>query len=246
MQSLLSALRKAEQALVTYDQPAPPSGSPVAMVQGTQPILISAPHSVRHWRAPDWKQEEEYTAALAYLLAQETGAHCIYARYLLDPDPHDDADRGVYKQALDRLIAVTPIRCVLDLHGARGDRDFAVALGTIGGETFTDYESTLRGTFEQHGFVADPPSSLDRLAMNPPRYTGGLRQPTITRYMWRQHHIPAVQIELSAWVRVVERLPNASNAKNGSAPNFRGDGQRINRVFAALREFIAQCLAPDR
>ena len=82
MESLLSALRKAEQALVVYDQNAPPSESPVAVVPGTQPILISAPHSARHWRSPDWKQEEEYTAALAYVLAQATGAYCIYARYL--------------------------------------------------------------------------------------------------------------------------------------------------------------------
>ncbi len=37
---------------------------------------------------------------------------------------------------------------------------------------------------------------------------------------------------------VIERLPSASNAQNGSAPYFRGDGQRILRVYEALREFI--------
>src|SRR5438270_6104691 len=106
-------------------------------MRGNKPILISAPHSVRHWRDENWKQEEEYTAALGYLLHQETGAHFIYGRNLLNPDPHDDGDIGPYKRALDDLLRVTPISLVLDLHGARGDRDFAVALGTIRGESFT-------------------------------------------------------------------------------------------------------------
>src|SRR5258708_39534613 len=83
-------------------------------MRGSKPILISAPHSVRHWRDNNWKQEEEYTAALAYLLHQETGAHFIYGRYMLNPDPHDDADRGPYKRAIDDLVALTSIRLLID------------------------------------------------------------------------------------------------------------------------------------
>jgi hypothetical protein len=239
---LLLALEEAERRIVTYDQSATPGESAIALLPGTQPVLISAPHSARHWRDGDWKQEEEYTAALGYLLHQETGAHFIYARWQLNPDPHDDGDCGSYKQALDALFRNTPIRLVIDLHGARGDRDFAVALGTIHGESFFAHEAQLIGILEQNGFRADPDTSLDRLAVNPPRYTGGMRLPTITRYAWRQHNIPAVQIEISAWARIVERLPNASNARNGTAPYFRGDSARILRVFNALRDFILTVL----
>ena len=238
MNAVLAALCEAERRIVSYDQPAPPGESPIAVLKGARDILLSAPHSSRHWRDGDWKQEEEYTAALGYLLHQETGAHFIYGRYLLNPDPHADDDHGPYKQALDELFHTTTIKLVIDLHGARGDRDFAVALGTIQGETFVDHEMRLSKVFTGYGFSTDPESSLDRLVANPPRYTGGLRQPTITRYVWRQHHTPAVQIELSAWVRVVQRLESASNARNGTAPHFRGDGARILRVFDALREFI--------
>jgi hypothetical protein len=238
MNPTLAALCDAERRIVAYDQAAPPGESAVAVLRGTLPLILSAPHSTRHWRDGDWKQEEEYTAALGCLLHQATGAHFIYGRYLLNPDPHADDDHGSFKHALDDLFRATPIKLVIDLHGARGDRDFAVAFGTIHGETFADHQARLLSSFTQYGFSVDPDSSLDRLVINPPRYTGGVRQPTITRYVWRQHHTPAVQIELSAWVRVVQRLPSASNARNGTAPHFRGDGARILRVFEALREFI--------
>jgi hypothetical protein len=238
MNDLLNALQDAERQIVSYDEPPPEGQSGVAVLSGTQPILISAPHSVRHWRQDHWKQEEEYTAAFGYLLHHATGAHFIYGRNVLNPDPHDDDDCGPYKHALDDLFRQHKIRLVLDLHGARGDRDFAVAFGTIYGETFVSYESALQTAFERQGFVVDPPSSLDRLVLNPPRYTGGVRQPTITRYVWQRHHIPAAQIELSAWVRIVDRLPNASNARNGGAPHFRGDGPRICRAYQALEDFV--------
>lgn len=240
MNPLLNALCDAECQIVAYDQAAPHGKSAVAVLKGIRPLLLSAPHSTRHWRDGDWKQEEEYTAALGYLLHQETGAHFIYGRYLLDPDPHADNDLGEYKRALDEMLHAVPITLVIDLHGARGDRDFAIALGTIQGETFADHEARLLSCFVRHGFNADPDSSLDRIVINPPRYTGGVRQPTITRYMWRRHHVPSVQVELSAWVRVVRRLANASNARNGTAPHFRGDGERILRVFHALRDFILE------
>jgi hypothetical protein len=238
----LAAFREAEQQIVFYDQPAPPGESAVGLLRGTQPILISAPHSAQHWRHGQWKQEEEYTAALGYLLHQVTGAHFIYGRHSLDPDPHDDDDKGPYKRQLDQFLASTPIKLVLDLHGARGDRDFGVAIGTIRGETFTPFESNLIATFERHGFIVDPACSLDRLVTNHPRYTGGVLQPTVTRYIWRTHHIPTAQIELISWLRIVERLSTASNARNGLAPYFRGDGQRILRVFQAIREFITKVI----
>jgi hypothetical protein len=73
MNDLLGTLRDAEQQLVSYDTPPPEGESGVAVLPGTIPVLISAPHSVRHWRQDHWKQEEEYTAAFGYLLHLATG-----------------------------------------------------------------------------------------------------------------------------------------------------------------------------
>ena len=238
MEARLATLLDVEQRMVFYDQPSPSDGETAGLLAGSVPILISAPHSTQHLRTQAWKQEEEYTAALGYLLHQETGAHLIYGRYMLDPDPHDDDDAGPYKRFLADLLRRNSIRMVIDLHGARGDRDFAVALGTMRGESFSPHEPRMTKIFQRQGFTFEPESSLDRLVVNPPRYTGGLHLPTITRFVWQKHHIPAVQIELSAWVRIVQRLPNATNARNQTAPHFRGDGARILRVIEALREFI--------
>jgi len=234
----LQRLVDLEQQTVMYGQAAPEGESPIRVVRGSQPILISAPHSARHWRENDWKQEDEYTAAISWFLHETLGAHLIYARYQLKPDPHDDGDDNPYKQALSALVTSTPIRLALDLHGARGDRDFAIAVGTIGGQTFAPFEQRLADSFARYGYVDQAPSSLDRLALNLSRYMGGARLPTITRYLWEQHQLPTAQIELSAWVRVVERLPNATNAKNLTSPEFRGEPSRIGRVLDALTEFV--------
>jgi hypothetical protein len=43
-----------------------------------------------------------------------------------------------------------------------------------------------------------------------------------------------VQVELNAWVRIVQRLPSASEAQRGIAPHFWGDPERIRRVLVAL------------
>ncbi|MBX3083588.1 MAG: hypothetical protein KF716_18285 [Anaerolineae bacterium] len=238
----LKRLVDLEQHTVIYDQAAPDDESPIRVVRGSQPILISAPHSARHWRDGDWKPEDEYTAALGWFLHETLGAYFIYSRYQLQPDPHDDGDANPYKQVLADLVATTPFRLALDLHGARGDRDFAVAIGTIGGQTFAPYESQLVTAFEQHGFIDQAPTSLDRLALNLGRYMGGARLPTITRFLWEQHQLPCAQIELSAWMRIVQRLPNATNAKNMTSPDFRGDPARILRVLEALTSFLRQIL----
>jgi hypothetical protein len=227
-----------EQQVVIYDQSAPEGESSIGVVPGSQPILISAPHSARHWREDDWKGEDEYTAAFAWFLHEALGAHLIYARYQLRPDPHDDGDENPYKQALREIVTSTPIRLALDLHGARGDRDFVVAIGTIGGQTFAPYEAQLIASFERQGFIDQAVTSLDRLAINLTRYMGGAKLPTITRFLWEQFHLPCAQIELSAWVRIVQRLPNATNSKNMTSPEFRGDPSRIGRVLDALTDFL--------
>ncbi len=240
MDAALQALVALEQEQVHYDMPAPPGSSGLAVLPGRRAVLISAPHAVRHWRRGSWKREDEYTAAIACWLHRQLGACALYPTHRIDPDPHADGDRGAYKQAIRDLIGTRAIRLVVDLHGARGDRDFAVALGTIRGESCPLYEVTVTAAFEAAGFLQglDAASSLDRLALNPPHYTGGVSDPTITRFAWRELGVPAVQVELNAWVRIVQRLPSASEAQRGIAPLFWGDPERIRRVLAALTQIV--------
>lgn len=229
-----------ERSIIAYDDQLPAEeGNGLAILPGRVPVLVSAPHATRHWRKAAWKREDEYTAAIAHWLHDTAGVHALYPTHRINPDPHDDADLGHYKAALTELVRQHNIRLVLDLHGARGDRDFALALGTIYGQTCAAYEATIVEAFAAVDFVQDGRgSSLDRLAINPPRYAGGAQMPTVTRYTWQMLGIPAAQLEINAWARIVERLPDAYEAQHGSAPVFRGDLVRIRRVLQGLLHIV--------
>ncbi len=238
----LAALVALERSIVAYDtdpEPHPGHVNGLAFLVGCVPLLVSAPHATRHWRGAAWKREDEYTAALAHWLHLTAGTHVLYPTHRITPDPHDDGDAGHYKQVLRQVVRAHDIRLVLDLHGARGDRDFGLALGTIHGETCLPYEAALIGAFAAAGFAAraDAPS-LDRLALNPSRYAGGTRTPTVTRYAWRVLGVPAAQLEINAWARIVQRLPEAYEARQGVAPEFRGDPARIRRVLEGLLRVV--------
>jgi hypothetical protein len=236
----LDALTHLEQTQVAYDTPPPADDPGIRLLTGRVPVLVSAPHATRHWRESAWKREDEYTAALAHWLHDHSGAHALYPTHRINPDPHDDDDTGPYKQRLREHIAAHDIRLVLDLHGARGDRDFGLALGTIYGQTCRPYEGAIVTALTGQGFHTDGAgSSLDRVALNLPRYAGGAVRPTVTRFVWERFEIPAVQIEINAWARIVTRLPDAWGARHRIAPDFRGDPARIRRVLDGLRRIIA-------
>lgn len=159
---------------IHYQEPALSPDQGIATQAGSCPVLISAPHSARHKRGGFWKQEDEYTAALAGWLHHHLHAHAIYLTHEIDPDPHDDNSQNVYKQQLAALIQQHPVRLVVDLHGSRGDRDFAIALGTMQGLSCQPYEDQIKDIFEEVGFKQQGYAcSLDRLVMNHPYYTGG-------------------------------------------------------------------------
>ncbi|GAB4571593.1 MAG: hypothetical protein Kow0077_08680 [Anaerolineae bacterium] len=241
----LTQLATLERSIVAYDRDPDDAAEGIATLTGTRPVVISAPHATRHWRDAAWKREEEYTAAMAHWLHRQTGVHAVYATHRLRPDPHADHDTNQYKQVLARLVRQHGIQLVVDLHGARGDRDFALALGTINGTSCAAYEVAIVGALVAAGFQLDgSPPSLDRLALNPPRYRGGVQTPTITRFASRTLGVAAVQIELNAWARIVTRLPEAYEAQKGIAPHFRGDPVRIRRVLEGLLRVVAAAEQP--
>jgi hypothetical protein len=170
-------------------------------------VLISAPHGALHWRHGGWKGEDEYTAALAHLLAEETGAHALYTVRRIRPDPNfeDDTD---YKRTLARLLVEHDIELVLDLHGARRGRDFGIELGTMSGLTCPDFEATIIRRLEWQGFVRDHRRSLDRLWVNR-LFKGGARQRTVTRFVWEQCGVNADPVRLRRTIQAIVRIIRA-------------------------------------
>ena len=67
-----------EEAQVRYADDPQPGQAAFRYRPGMRPVLISAPHGAYHWRQNYWKRPDGYTAALAHVLAEYTGAHALY------------------------------------------------------------------------------------------------------------------------------------------------------------------------
>ena len=227
-------LRRFEEEHVRYREDAGTGHVPFRYLPGRRAVLLSAPHGARHWREGGWKGEDEYTAALAYVLAEETGAHALYTVRRIRPDPNF-VDESAYKQTLARLLREHDIELVLDLHGARRGRDFGLELGTMSGATCPDYESIIVRHLEWQGFVRNHRRSLDRLWVNH-LFKGGARQRTVTRFVWEQCGVNAAQIEINAYLRVVHRKSDA--VLYPDEPYFTADPVRLQRAIQALIKII--------
>lgn len=108
------------------------------VVEGNIPILISAPHGARHLRPKiekgkrtgAWKEEDEYTAAIAIKLGELTGAHIIYVKNKTIEDSNNE-EVTEYKMAVKNIIEKHGIKFLVDIHGAGEDNEFDVAIGII-------------------------------------------------------------------------------------------------------------------
>lgn len=185
-------------------------------------MLVSAPHACNHIRDGVNKMAEEFTGAMAVQLAASCGCHAIVTTHNSTEDPNWQA-AGAYKNKLAELVRRHRIRFVIDLHGMTNRYRIGVALGTMRGRSVAAYD--VVAPFVSHGFVAtalaDVPEPLRLIAGEPvpemsadcraklvvdhPRFTGGLRNHTITRFACEQLGIAAVQVEVAAVNRIVFR-----------------------------------------
>jgi hypothetical protein len=220
------------EADVRYQEPARDGEAEFRHVPGRTPVLLSAPHGAVHTRRGKLKEEDEYSAAMARLVAELTGAHALYARRRSDTDPN--WYRGVpYKACLRRAVAGGQVRFVLDLHAAAPSRDFGIALGTIQGQSCPRHRQGIVDLLERGGFRRDG-QGLDRLDVDQAFTARGLRgQETVTRYAWETLGLPAAQFEFHPCLRVAERRPDATSPRP-----YRGDPGRIARAVGALADLI--------
>ena len=97
---------------------------------GVLPILISAPHAVNHWRGCALKPAEVYTGGIARWLNKKWGCHVIYASGFCIEDANNGGRK--YQEAIKEYCKRNKIRFVIDLHGAKKNRDYDVEMGTCG------------------------------------------------------------------------------------------------------------------
>lgn len=229
---------------VRYHAPPDEGQAPFVHVPGERPVLISAPHGAAHRRNDRYKDEDEYTAALARLLGNLTGAHVLYAWARSESDPNWDR-RSPYKDALRRIVQGQDIGMVVDLHGMSNRHKFGIAVGTMHGRSCPAQEALILDTLQQRGFCPTTAqeargfSSLqwDRYVLNHGRFTGGVTSHTVTRFTSEELRIAAVQFELCSSLRVVRRR------SPGRVPgDFAGDPAAIAHTVETFEKLI-QCLA---
>jgi hypothetical protein len=203
--SLIDRLPELE-ADVRYQQPPAPDEDEFGYRPGRLPVLLSAPHSAVHTRTGWYKEEEEYTAALAQWVAGQTGAYALYVRRRSVQDPNWDLE-AAYKQRLAEIVQNAGIRFVFDLHGASEDKPFGLALGTMRGASCREQRPRLLQVLRQAGF-SEQVRGLRGLDVDRtfPAAGGG----TITRFVATVVQVPAAQIEINARLRVVVRRDDAS------------------------------------
>lgn len=179
---------------------------------GELPILVSAPHAVRHYRQKKIKMSDQFTGSIAYLLNKLTGCHAIAATKLYGGDPNTDYP-CIYKERITDFCSINKVKFVLDIHGAAREREFDVDLGTNKNKNLlgkVEILETLEQSFQDFGLSK---VSYDHFAASGSN--------TVANYVARELGIPAVQVEINKQYRVPAQNP-----------------QGFHRLLGALAESI--------
>ncbi len=227
------------EAEVEYKTPPQPGQPDFCYTPGSIPVLISAPHGAAHTRNRRVKDEDEYTAGMARLVAERTGAHVLYAWRKSATDPNYAA-RTPFKLALAKIVRDEQIHFVLDLHGCSPRRSFGIALGSMHGLSCPAHFPAILAALNANGF-SPAGSGLFRLDVDDTfPGGGGDHQETITRYCVRSLGVAALQVELNAHLRVPHRLPEAA-----IETPFNQNPLLIRRTIAALEAVVRAVVLLD-
>jgi hypothetical protein len=176
----------------------PRQENPFRFFPGSTPILVSAPHAVRHVRDRKIKKSDEYTGSIAHLLNQLTGCHSLTVTKLYGGDPNVDSP-CIYKDFVASICREHKIAVVLDLHGAAREHDFDIDIGSIDGQSLLGQTRLLTLLLENI-----TSAGLKNVSQN---HFPARRINTITSFTSRELRIPALQLEINRKYRVPGQNP---------------------------------------
>lgn len=206
-------IKKLQQIELQYELEQFPDELEFQIITGTLPLLISAPHSVTHFREGKSKFGEFMTAAIAISLNELVGCSYITKRKNNFTDPNFDAQHP-YKNEIIKFVQHNPTLFIIDLHIMSNKREANIEIGTGKGKNIfgqTELIAQLVQAFEAQQLQ---PIIIDEL------FTGG-NPNTVSSTIARETNIPCIQIELN-W-----RLLDTSNSNH-----------KIQEVLLALKQFI--------
>ncbi|AFV01608.1 hypothetical protein UNSWDHB_702 [Dehalobacter sp. UNSWDHB] len=171
----------------------PRQEEPFLLTRGELPVLVSAPHAVRHYRQKKILVSDQFTGSVVFLLNKLTGCHAIAATKLYGGDPNAD-DPCLYKDRIASFCREKKVKVVLDIHGAARERDFDVDLGTNQKKNLlgkANILEILEQNFRDFGLAR---VSTDFFAASGAN--------TVSHFVSHELGIPAVQIEINKHYRV--------------------------------------------
>jgi hypothetical protein len=228
MHPILRDIRAIEFEQIHYNSK---SDDYFGIIEGSIPILLSAPHGATHLRDGRWKGEDEYTASLAIQLGALTGASVIFVKRKTEEDSNYLPGTR-YKDAIKELVARQEIRFLADIHGAGISRDYKMSVGII------DEEDMARCSCPRcKAVIEEAVRSFQYPLFNLDAFTAASPE-TVTSFARHVCGIEAAQFEINARYRIVERKPDSTRAMHGDEPRFKAEEADVLALVGCLKEMV--------
>lgn len=189
------------------------------IIDGTIPIVLSAPHAVKQNRDGNIKAEDRLTGAIVEWLCMKTGANGIIRTYNCNDDPnYENKGKSLkYKEKILELIKDRNIKLLVDIHGCTDKHGFDIELGISHGENI-NYDNTYLEIFKQN-FSKMGKVVIDKKFM-------AESEKNISKFINRNSKIQCIQIEISKKFRkeqLIEMLEIFEDVIKKCTILFKGD-----------------------
>lgn len=175
---------------------------------GTIPIILVSAHGIgQKKRNGKFKLAEPYTRGIAKYVSKKTSCFYLVKNQDTGVDPNKE-NHDEFKTFLKDLILKNHIKLMIDLHGAKKDRDFDVEIGTLNGTSASpELVENLIKSLKKQG--------IKNIATNDP-FKGG----DITKTISETTGIDCIQLEINYNYRNLRKVRN------------------LNKICRALASFI--------
>lgn len=103
-----------------------------SIIEGTIPIMLSAPHAINQYREGKIKWADMFTGGISKYIQEKTGCHLIYSCKYTESDPNfDPPEINNYQGELLNYLRTHEIFVLIDIHGAAKTKKYAVEMGTV-------------------------------------------------------------------------------------------------------------------
>ena len=162
---------------------------PYVIKSGTLPIIISAPHTYRHFREGRVKAAERGAGVIAMALGDMKGTHWMVKAREDGDDPNYSAD-SPYKKALAAYMTENGVRYLIDLHELAPSRPTDVNPLINGGKNIKgneDLYGEIKNVFINGGFTVTEDFPY-----------AGKTDNRVTAYVNRKTGLFSLQLELNS------------------------------------------------